>query len=291
MSYEIIYGRQFIKVEQKKKPNMFIPFVLTGSNNCTESHYSGRERRARSWWNWRYYLGSEKQMGTLENMLEVIKGELDKRITNNSNDTIDEIKDRWGYYTGIQNNVQKGSTYKDWERFFINGTKNAITVEELVQCNEAIIVRTGYIYHTEIVDKMKGKKLFNERVKTTEQLLATIEKAKEYHKDLDVGYELDLTLENDISAYKRVRKQLFPQTQRKNRERVETKEFYVIYIKHYGYFARRLRGTGFKYAYGDNGGKRYLTEKKALRKLKELEKHIPYDMSVKKIESNYSIYI
>ena len=291
MSYEIIYARQFIKVEQEKKPTMYMPFSLTGSNNCTELGNNGRERRARSWWNWRYYLGENKYMGTLDDMLKVIKDELDSRIKNNVEKTVDEIKNRWAYYTGIHNNVQKGDTYLDWQRFFINGVKNAITVEDLIKCDESVIVRTGYIYYTDKEDKMKGKELFNKRAESTEHLLSLIEEAKEYHKDLDVGYELDLTLYNDVSAYKRIRQQLFPQKQRRYRNPIETKTYFIINIKGYGGFSRRLRGSGFKYTYGYDGGKKYLTEKQANRKVKDLQKYIGHEMDVKKIESNYTVYV
>lgn len=43
MSYEIVYGRQFIKTTRG-----IIPLLLGGSNNCT-MYYGGREIRERSW--------------------------------------------------------------------------------------------------------------------------------------------------------------------------------------------------------------------------------------------------
>lgn len=286
MSYEIIYARQFVKAETEQG-TQYIPFVLTGSNNCYERSLNGRERRARSWWNWRYYLGGNKHMGTLEDMLAVCENSLQDTVKNYEDSDIEEVKARYNNFLGIHNHVQKGETFDSWKRFFINGCKNAITVEQLAEVDEGIIVRTGYVFDN---DKMKGKERFNKLVKTTQELLDTIEEAKEYHKDLDVGYELSLTLYNDKSAYTRIRRKLFPQSDRRNKERIETNVFYNIHVKGYGTFARKLK-YGFKYGYGEDGGKRFLTRKEAEHKLKQLEKKIGYEMSVRKVELNYTVSI
>ena len=49
MSYEIIYDKNFIKVEQENKETVYCPMIYAGSNNCYEHSYNGRERRARDW--------------------------------------------------------------------------------------------------------------------------------------------------------------------------------------------------------------------------------------------------
>lgn len=38
MSYEIVYNRQFLKIDDK-----IIPLVLYGSNNCYEVMWNGKE--------------------------------------------------------------------------------------------------------------------------------------------------------------------------------------------------------------------------------------------------------
>jgi hypothetical protein len=278
MSYEIIYARQFIKAEKENK-TLLLPFILTGSNNCYESNFNGRERRARDWWNWNYYM-DYKPMGTLEEILSNIDKEFELRCKNYPEQTPEEIADRWNNYSGLQNHVQKGDRLIDFKRFFINGLKQAITVEQLVQGGEHIYITTGYIYHDEVKETMQGKERFNKRVETTQELFDTIEEAKEYHKDLKVGYTIHLSLYNDKTAYTRLRRNIFGRRTIHRRERILTKDIYGIKIENYGYFYRRLKGSGFKYAYSLGGGKLFPTEQAAKRKLKELEKYISHKLTI-----------
>ena len=288
MSYDIIYARQFIKVDTNEG-EQFIPFVLTGSSNVYETTYSGRERRARDWWNWRHYTGN-KHYATLETMLNICENDLQEYIKQYSEYTAEEIRKRFNSFIAIQNNTQKGSSFEDWKRFFINGCKNAITVEQLVETGNYISVVTGYVYHSEEEKVMKGKDRFHKIAKTNDELLNAMKEAEEYHKDLGVGFQLKLSLFNDINAYHKLRRKLFPQKSRKNRERIPTNHYFVIHIENYGYFARKTK-YGFKYSYSENGGKRYLTEKQAQRKMKDLEHKIGYQMSVKKIDTEYTVYL
>ena len=283
MSYDIIYARQFIKAEKEEK-TFLLPFVLTGSNNC----YEDNRRRARSWWNWNYYIGN-KPMGTIEEIEDSIDRVLAHRIANSGEDTEEEIKNRWSYYDGLVNHVQKGNRFIDFKRFFTNGAKQSITVEQLVQGGEHLYITTGYIYHKEEENKMQGKELFNKVIKTTQELFDTIEEATEYHKDLDVGFTIKISFMNDKSAYTRLRKRIFGNTLRKRKEPIETNDVYGIKIKGYGYFARRLRGSGFKYAYSLNGGKLYPTEQAAKKRIKQIEKYIGHELTVEHEHYNYTV--
>jgi len=290
MSYEIIYARQFIKAEKENK-TFLLPFILTGSNNCTELSFSGRERRARSWWNWNYYMGN-KPMGTLEEILSNIDKTFKYRCENNPDETPEKIADRWNYYDGLVNHVQKGNRLIDFKRFFINGLKQAITVEQLVQGGENLTVTTGYIYHGEEEKVLQGKERFNKRVITTQELFDTIDEATEYHKGLPVGFTIHISLENDKSAYTRLRRNIFGRPIKNSKPKTETNEVYKIEIEGYGYFSRRLRGSGFKYSptyY--NGGKMFKSESEANRKLKELKKHINHNMTVKHEVLQYAVYL
>lgn len=56
MSYEIVYNKQFLKIDGK-----IIPLALYGSNNCYEPLPNGRQRREREW----------KENGTLYILVEV----------------------------------------------------------------------------------------------------------------------------------------------------------------------------------------------------------------------------
>jgi len=278
MSYEIIYSRQFIKAEKENK-TLVLPFILTGSNNCYESNFNGRERRARDWWNWNYYM-DYKPMGTLEEILSNIDKEFELRCKNNSDETPEEIAAFWNNYSGLQNHVQKGNRLIDFKRFFINGVKQAITVEQLVQGGEHIYITTGYIYHDEVKARMQGKELFNKRVETTQELFEAIEEAKEYHKDLQVSFTIKISLDNDKSAYTRLRSNIFGSRKINRNAPILTNNIYGIKIENYGYFSRRLRGSGFKYSYTLGSSKLFPTEQAAKRKLKQLEKHIAHKLTI-----------
>jgi hypothetical protein len=67
MSYEIVYNRQFLKIDGK-----IIPLALYGSNNCTEYH-NGRERREREWYSMYFNAGNQIIAVTEEEILNTIQ--------------------------------------------------------------------------------------------------------------------------------------------------------------------------------------------------------------------------
>lgn len=107
MSYEIVYCRQFLKIDEK-----IIPLVLYGSNNCYEIMWNGRERRERSWHP--MYFGRNTMIAQTEK------------------DIMERVK---SYCTGInQEHFMKNGKWvndKMLIRFFQSGIKNAKTIEEL----------------------------------------------------------------------------------------------------------------------------------------------------------------
>lgn len=108
MSYEIVYNKQFLKIDKK-----IIPLTLCGSSNCYESLPNGRQRREREWD--AIYIGrSNKQIAVTE--AEIMKeiefccdGEYQEHFMQNG---------KWVDDKGLI-------------RFFQNGIKNAKTIEEL----------------------------------------------------------------------------------------------------------------------------------------------------------------
>lgn len=108
MSYEIVYNRQFLRIDEK-----IIPLVLSGSNNCYEPLSNGRQRRERSWNP--IYIGSNKQI-TLE------KADLMKMA--------ESLCDGGEYQEHFMQNG-KWVDDKGLIRFFQNGIKKAKTIEEL----------------------------------------------------------------------------------------------------------------------------------------------------------------
>jgi len=109
MSYEIVYNKQFLKIDGK-----IIPLILHGSNNCYEILSDGRQRRKREW-STIYIGGSNRSIVSTE--AEIMK----------------EIKsccDGGEYQEHFVQN-RKWVNDKGLIRFFQNGIKNAKTIEEL----------------------------------------------------------------------------------------------------------------------------------------------------------------
>lgn len=109
MSYEIVYNKQFLKIDGK-----IIPLVLHGSNNCYEPLPNGRQRRERSW-----------------NPIYI--GESNKQIIATEADIMKEIESCCDGGEYQEHFMQNGKWVDDKGliRFFQNGIKNAKTIEEL----------------------------------------------------------------------------------------------------------------------------------------------------------------
>ena len=77
MSYNIIYDKQFVKLDQ----NAFIPMLLCGSNNVISYDRSNRGRRSRNWYCHDYILrGAENRFyGSAESILNNVQKEIGQR--------------------------------------------------------------------------------------------------------------------------------------------------------------------------------------------------------------------
>ena len=109
MSYEIVYGRQFVKCEHG-----ILPLVLMGSNNCT-MYYGGKEIRERYWT--RY--GSER--GKVAMSAEAIMAWANQFVPST-----------------YQEHFMKNGKWVDdngFIAFMQNGIKNAHTLEEIREAN------------------------------------------------------------------------------------------------------------------------------------------------------------
>lgn len=118
MSYEIVYERRFVKVKIGAE-DCIIPLVLSGSNNCYEPGVGKRDRRERSWCN-----------------LQTKNAEFDKRygipviIEEDSDEHVEAM-------VGGDEDTQffkNGSNWVDgkgFRRYWNNGVKDALTIEEI----------------------------------------------------------------------------------------------------------------------------------------------------------------
>lgn len=107
MSYEILYGRQFVSLEN----GTYVPMILSGSSNCTMYH-NGREIRERHWWP----LGSQDLMGKSEaELLDWIKTR-----------TQDNPDSEW-FMRG-----SKWMTGKSMLQWMTNSIRSARTIEDII---------------------------------------------------------------------------------------------------------------------------------------------------------------
>lgn len=107
MGHTIVYDRLFIRAGDR-----FIPFCLYGSSNCTQISYkTGREILERSWDVFSY--GDNMILGTADEIMEAVR----KLHPGGRN----------------ENFVFHGKWLDDAQvlRFFENGIKNAVTIEEI----------------------------------------------------------------------------------------------------------------------------------------------------------------
>lgn len=108
MSHEIVYNKQFLKIDGK-----IIPLVLHGSNNCYEPLSNGRQRRERNWNP--IYIGSNTPIAVTESDLM---------------NKIESCCDGGEYQEYFMQNG-KWVDDKGLIRFYQNGIKNAKTIEKL----------------------------------------------------------------------------------------------------------------------------------------------------------------
>lgn len=170
MSYTIVYGRQFIRTTRG-----ILPLVLCGSNNCTQLSVSGREVRERGW---NIFYNSD--------MVELPDEDFMKYVRN-----LHDESDRECFkFNG------KWIDGKDAIRFFENGVKAALPIEDVVEriphqrliCYLSIWDNGASIRHrTEL--KQYG-------IRTTPELELWIDEAKARKREL-TDYSVYICIEYD----------------------------------------------------------------------------------------------
>jgi len=255
MSYQIYYDRQFIKINDKE----FIPITLDGANNCTEfDYFTGREKRERNLRLNRYFA---KDIITTQKELEQVIEDMRKRYQNNYENYSD---DRFCSFASTQLNG-RGVSYNAFKSYYIGGIKTAKTVEELKKyyMNVNIYVYGGY--SNEYYEKY-NKTDMSMTVETTEELIKSIDKLKEYYKNTPITFSV--AIDGNENSLKLMR-----QSERvvKEKKRVETDHFFTVSMAGFGYVSKCTR-RGIKYSPYSTGGKKYRTEKEVLKRVKHLKK-------------------
>lgn len=265
MSYEIIYDKQFVKVNDK-----YIAIVLTGSNNCYESGNSGmKDRRERSWYNISH-INTGKKLATAKELLDGCDTFRESLIEKNNERTDPYSDDRFGYFTSIA--IGSGwcnSTFGRYKGLFNTGIKKALTVEQLAEVGQHVMLYTYYYDKGEIeeVCKKAGRK-FLESVtpKTTDELIKAIGEWEDNYDGVNVSWHITFyggrSMENNM---KYIRRKFFP-VQKKEPTYVEVKEYYTILAEN-GAFFHKYTSRGYRYSHSSDKY-RFLTKKDAERFIK-----------------------
>lgn len=278
MSYEIIYNKQFVKLNETE----FVPIVLIGSNNCYDVLGNGRQRRERSWYSLKYVLQG-KCYGTLATMLATCEKERESHIESNKQqlekygESYGAYNDNnYGYYASLAiNGSTRRTTFGMYKGIFVDGVKKAMTVEELRENGISIEVCNGYA-ERETFEKT-GKECKSLYPKTSAELRTNIDELEEYYKDTKIG--IYVKIDNSPERVKQVQKRIRRLAMQNNPKRVkvqkEVNEYFVVKcVENGGFFVKGIK-YGFRYSYYNNyGAKKVYTEKAAQALCKKLnEKH------------------
>lgn len=268
MSYDILYRKQFVKVDDKH----VIPMVEIGSNNVWEMD---NKRRARSWNNielgrtFNSIIVSNEQL--LANIDRIRESEIDK--TKDRTEEDDKYTDnRFGYFTAmaLYGRSTRGTTFGQFKGFYKSGIEGAMTVEELKE-NGISVSLYPTPYAREAAEKagleMKPRVCFA----TTEYMLAIVKEYTEYYKDSGVNLWCSLNGDYNIDWLEKQRK-IARKKAKTPKVKKEVSEYYVIHTGE-GYFIKNTK-YGYKYShYSDSYlNKRLETEKKAESFLAKLKK-------------------
>lgn len=267
MSYELIYDKQFIKVEDK-----FIPMVIIGSSNLFE--YSGA--RVRNWS--KLSVGDSTQILYTENELlsyaDNIRDSYKKRDA--------EYNDKsFGYFSSIAigGKGTHNTTFGMFKGIFKTGIKKALTIEQLNEAGVSIVVTNTY-------NRTIISNYVSERVTNKEELLSYIAECNERFKDSNVYATIEFRgMFKDSPKW--IRKRYFPRVQ-KVKNLIEVDKYYTIKVD-YDYFVKRTRNG---YRYSSTPYLQYADKKNAERRVKALNKKYNTDKyTVEEIKEKVKLFV
>lgn len=289
MSYEIIYNRQFIKVDD----NRVIPFLEMGSNNCYEATGSGR-KRARSWGN-SYGFTNGCIIAYNDELLYNIDN-YEKEIIERSKKNVEEYGDSWaydpkrfGYHTGISfyGRGTRSTTFSAFRSYYKNGIKTAKTIEELKEHGVQFYL-TVYRWKDEDI-LSKGLEIKPDvTFESTEQMINTINEYEEYYGG-KVSLYINL-LGSDWNLVQMIKdKNREKRMNRKTKEKTLTNEYFTLVSKNNGGYFVRFTARGYRYSYFQSSGKKFLTEKQAEKFKSKMRNGDLF--TIEKINSYNEVYV
>ena len=277
MSYEIIYGKQFVKL---RRTGEVIPMLLAGSNNCFEAgtylHRNGR--RTRDWSNDRYYNRKGKISEKPDVILKNLDAELRRRIRDryDKDDKPADIRNRFGYYASVAvGGGHCGDT--SWNLYrsqYANGIKNALTVEELAKLGVTLY------FHDVSIHESPNEKPDQVDITSEPQYFVELKKWRAWQAESGKGFWVSFHPLNTDRVLERLRapKRRAP----REKTRVEQDHFFVLTDGHSGLV--KYTRNGYRYSYHRDSGKRFRTAKDAEIYKQQLLKKCRYKADIWKVE-------
>lgn len=254
MSYEIVYNRQFLKIDDK-----IIPLVLYGSNNCTEISSRGRERRERSWHP--MYFGRNETIAFSEQ-------EILERVRSNFN--------------GYEHFMRNGKWVDDAGllRFFQNGVKEAKTIEEL----QETYFFNGLFGYFSVWGRSGNHVEHRKEIRSSDDL-------REYLKDAEKRLDERTDSDGDIFICLSYYDEKFSRREkRESKPKERLTDFYALQVQNIGNsigYLEKVTKTKLLYSPLGSRTKQFRTEKEAVRYKEKLDGRIKgsIDFSVEHIVS------
>jgi hypothetical protein len=283
LSYEIIYGKQFIKLRRTRE---VIPMFLAGSNNCydlpTYNHRNGR--RARDWSNDRYYHRKGKISEKPEIILKNVDAELRRRIRDRSfpdEDKPADVRNRFGYFASIalSGRGTRGTSFNAYRSQYSNGIKAALTIEELDQLGVNL-----YFLTVTFGDQPTNGIPASVDLKTEAQYFEELKKWRAWQngngKNFYLGFH-PLSTDTVLDRLRRPGREARRQA-RREKAPVEQDHYFVL-TDGYNNLVRYTR-RGYRYSFSKSGGKWFMTEIAAETYRQQLLKRQAYKADIWKVE-------
>lgn len=261
MSYEIVYDKQFIKVNDKGTEK-YIPMILAGASNCYDTNYNGKERRERSWFSWH----NTSLISTVAEMVGYWDNvRTEKIVANNKED-----KDKWyteyndnafGYWVGIGLGSKHTSnvSFKNITGIFTVGAKKSLTIEQLASEGVRVIVKSSYILNNDV-----NISPYSLVVENDTELFDAIEQCNKRFEGTKVRATIKFGAMYEDKP-KRLRARYFAPIKRVKVAK-EFKTTYRIAVDNYGFFQKETR-SNMVY---NMTGKIFVSKNAVDKKLKQL---------------------
>lgn len=184
MSYDILYKRQFIRLQQSGgKVDLFLPMVEHGESNVW---YAGNRGRAKNWKRLSCF-DAQKPFLNASEIMQTIENWRSREIENDVNRPLTEkYEDQYfSYFSGITlyGRGKNTTSFGSIRNFFQKGIGQALTIEELQDFNVSLSLQCS-------LPGLSGKI----KILSTEHLKNSVEKRLELAKSVnEIKFDLDIS--------------------------------------------------------------------------------------------------